>query len=707
MLSPHSVTVIVTPRERYSVARRTFESVAANTPGDQRFVYVAGGAPAEFQRFLRDGCERPNYELLLTPDFLAPNVARNFGLARAKTRYVAFLDNDVVVEPGWLDALVRCAEEEDADIVSPLCLTGEPSELKLHSYGGKLMIESSDGRLRLRERHHFGQISLRESPKRLTRVPTDYSEFHCSLVRRSVFERMGPLDEKIIGGAEHVDLALHMREMGCRGFTEPAAVVSHLAIGYTVGDLGCYTQRWSTDWYVPSMAHLAEKWRFAPNAELIGDYLSDFLEKRERCLLRIDTFRGVPPAAIENLVVAQTIVQGLDQMTAVGYDPASLAKVRGAYMVAAQLFAASFRASGRPLLAHLCGIASILVAYGANPTVVAAALLNAAYTKAEFPEGFNQDVAAMRRWLRRRVGAPVEKLVFTYSHLRPESVTRFFPHGLDDMPIGLANAIIMKMADEVENCAAGDHRYFDSSAWLRDSSESVVRWMPMFIAVADRIGFGDMPNLLQEAAAKTSPSPLEASFQIQPAPPLDLVLESKSGVMRPLYGRHVAEPDGLEFAVDSNGHRLEIGLDAIAALNGGNAARESSWVRIDAAGRPWTYSAEVRLSDLVDQSGPALLEIRLQVERGEIGALVLERGSSVFTVGPEQSATVGTEPSTLRFEIPAMEEVGYLVFRGWPHDDGAAKARILGISLISDRPSAPLGLGFFRDRLAASFRPPN
>jgi GT2 family glycosyltransferase len=707
MISPHSVTVIVTPRERYSVARRTFESVAANTPGDQRVVYVAGGAPPEFQRFLRDGCERPNYELILTPGFLAPNVARNLGLARVETKYVAFLDNDVVVEPGWLDALVRCAEEEDADIVSPLCLTGEPSELKLHSYGGKLMIESRDGQLRLRERHHFGQISLRGSSKRLTRVPTDYSEFHCSLVRRSVFERMGPLDEKIIGGAEHVDLALHMRELGCHGFTEPAAVVSHLAIGYTVRDLDCYTQRWNTEWYVPSMAHLAEKWRFAPNTDLIGDYLSDFLEKRERCLLRLDTLRSVPPAAIQNLVVAQTIVQLLDQMAALGYEPASLSKVRDAHMIAARLFAASFRASGRPLLAHLSGIASILAAYGANPTLVAAAMLSAAYTKGEFPEGFNQDVAAMRRWLRRRVGGPVETLVFTYSHLRPESVTRFLPHNLEDMPLGLANTTIMKMADEIENCVAGDHRYFDSSAWLRDSGESVVRWMPIFTAVADRIGFGDMPKLLREVSAKTPPSAADAP--LEPAPPLDLALESKSGVMRPLHSRHIAEPDGRESAVDFSGHRLEIGLDAIAAINGGNAARESGWVRVDAASRPWTYSAEVRLPDLLDQSGPALLEVRLQVERGEMGALILERGNSVFTVGLEQSVAMGTDPSTLRFEIPAMEEVGHLVFRGWPHDDGAAKARILGISFLSDRPSTALGRGF-RDRLAAlatRLRPPN
>src|SRR3954451_1752409 len=106
MSSGPSVTVVVTPRERYSIAPRCFQSVAANTHSKHDFVYVAGGAPPDVEDFLRDGCARHNYELILKPDFLAPNVARNLGLARAKGDYVVFLDNDVVVEPGWLEALI-------------------------------------------------------------------------------------------------------------------------------------------------------------------------------------------------------------------------------------------------------------------------------------------------------------------------------------------------------------------------------------------------------------------------------------------------------------------------------------------------------------------------------------------------------------------------------------------------------------------------
>src|SRR5262245_51872762 len=129
MAGSPSVTVVVTPRERYSTARRALESIAANTSGDWRLVYVAGGAPPDVREYLSETCARHGFQLILRPRFLAPNVARNLGLAMADTRYVAFLDNDVVVEPGWLAELVRCAEEEAADLVGPLCLAGEPADL--------------------------------------------------------------------------------------------------------------------------------------------------------------------------------------------------------------------------------------------------------------------------------------------------------------------------------------------------------------------------------------------------------------------------------------------------------------------------------------------------------------------------------------------------------------------------------------------------
>jgi hypothetical protein len=127
------VTIVVTPRERYSVARRA-------------------------------ACAHAGYELILRREFVPCNIARNLGIARVKTKYVVFLENDVMVEPAWLGALLHCAEEEKADFVGPLCLEGEPAEGNVHSLGGMLLIENSNGQTVVRERHHLGPVCLRTAP---------------------------------------------------------------------------------------------------------------------------------------------------------------------------------------------------------------------------------------------------------------------------------------------------------------------------------------------------------------------------------------------------------------------------------------------------------------------------------------------------------------------------------------------------------------
>ena len=74
-------------------------------------------------------------------------------------------------------------------------LIGDPAERNLHSLGGVLEMDDLNGAIRLRERHHVGPVCLRTNPRQLTRIASDYSEFHCALVRRSVLARIGPFDE--------------------------------------------------------------------------------------------------------------------------------------------------------------------------------------------------------------------------------------------------------------------------------------------------------------------------------------------------------------------------------------------------------------------------------------------------------------------------------------------------------------------------------
>jgi hypothetical protein len=656
MLAPDTATVVVTPRERYSVARRTFASVAANTPGHQRFVYVAGGAPADFREFLESECRRPNYELILTPDFLQPNTARNLGLARVATKYVVFLDNDIAVEPGWLEALVRCAEEEDADLVAPLCLIGEAADLNLHNLGGRLLIEPRGDRIWMRERHHFGQINLRGRRHLLRRMSSEYSEFHCMLLRRAVLDRLGPFDEAIGGSAEHIDLAMHMRELGCRGFAEPTAVVTHLALDYILGDLDLYYARWHSDRRSASLAYFAQKWGLVPDAGMLADYRGDFLQKRERCLLRLDSLPEPPPAKAGALAPVRTIDELLERMRRLGYTSASLDRTREIHAVAAELLSTSQLASGRPQLAHALGTAGILADYGANPVAIGAALLDGAYALGEFVPPFDAGLAAMRRWLRRRVGRRIERLVFELATLQAERLSGY-DNNFDLVPVELANAFVIAMAAEIERRLAGE------------TLLPLAEWMPAFAATAGRTGFGAMTTVLRELAAQESARAPGA------APPPRRILAAEAREPAAVTGRY----------------RSSIDLAHVQSSNGGVIGREGRAVRIDAVPRPWTYSATLPLADLVETAGPAIVEVSLECLRGEIGLQVLERGSSVHVVAPEQSLAAWMGRATLRFEVPAFEEAGDLVLRGWPHDDDAASALLFELTVLSDRPVAERG----------------
>jgi hypothetical protein len=367
-------------------------------------------------------------------------------------------------------------------------------------------------------------------------------------------------------------------------------------------------------------------------------------------------------------------------MQALGYEPEALVAVRDAHALAAQLFAASFRASGRPFLAHLVGTASIMAAYGANPAVLAASLLHASYGLGRFPAEVH-DLAAMRRWLRRRVGETTEALVFAYSCLDLASIER---QQLDEMPVRLAHAVLIRMANAIED-RQGDHRYFASSAWLAASNALVRRWMPIFAAIAERLDCGAIAAILEDACAKAEND--RGNGSLQPQRPLNFSIDASSGAIVPLEERCIAASDAHEPPAPTGIARHNLDLARLLAANGGQVMRNNDGVLVEAVATPWTYSIYLPQA-FTGMSGPAIVEIRMQCDRGRMGVLVLERGSSVFMVAPEQSAMAGPL-ATLRFEIPAIEEAGDLVLRGWPHPDGAARARIFAINLLTDRIVAP------------------
>jgi GT2 family glycosyltransferase len=260
-MSEPLVTIVVVPRERFSVTRRALEALYASTRGPFRLVYVDGGSPARIRRYLAAQARTRGFELVRTERHLVPNEARNIGLRRVRTRYVVFIDNDAVPAPGWLERLVECAEQTGAWVVGPLYFMGEPEREEIHMAAGDAGIEDRPEGRRFFERHRFTGKRLDEVREHLARIPCGQVEFHCMLVRTAAFERLGPLDEAMMNMAEHSDLCLLVRRAGGEVYFEPTATVTYITTGrFRWSDYRYFLRRWSEAWTNATVAHFRQKW---------------------------------------------------------------------------------------------------------------------------------------------------------------------------------------------------------------------------------------------------------------------------------------------------------------------------------------------------------------------------------------------------------------------------------------------------------------
>jgi len=268
------VTIVVVPRERFSCTQASLESIYTHTTLPFELVYVDGNSPKQVQTYLQEQAIAKGYQLIRTDAYLYPNQARNIGLAAVKTKYVVFIDNDVIVSPGWLEALVNCAEETGAAVVGPLMCQHEPLHEEIHFAGGESHIwVDPKGRRRLREKmYHQGQ-KVTKLRSQLERQPTELAEFHCVLVRRDIFDRLGTLDELLFNTKEHLDFCMSVRALGETVYFEPACLVTYVpGPPLEWSDLHYYMLRWSNAWTLGSLHRLRDKWELAEDGYFQAKY---------------------------------------------------------------------------------------------------------------------------------------------------------------------------------------------------------------------------------------------------------------------------------------------------------------------------------------------------------------------------------------------------------------------------------------------------
>jgi hypothetical protein len=254
------VTVAVVPRGRLTMTRPALERMYEATTTPFQLVYVDGGSPRHIRAYLEGEARQRGFQLIRTDHYLAPNEARNLAAPAVRTQYVVFIDNDVLVTPGWLDALVRCAEETGAWAVGPLYCIGPPELERIHMATGDCHVLEEGGR-RLVDRHRRVDALWADMRASLRREPVELVEYHCMLVRMEALERLGPLDERLLSARDHLDLCMAIRDAGGQIYFEPASVITWMAPPPLAwSDLPYFLRRWSEQWNRTSLERFDHKW---------------------------------------------------------------------------------------------------------------------------------------------------------------------------------------------------------------------------------------------------------------------------------------------------------------------------------------------------------------------------------------------------------------------------------------------------------------
>jgi len=198
------LTVVVPVRDRPRQLDRLLNSIDP----DIHVVVVddASSAPQSIAATAR----RHGAEVILLPVNLGPAGARNHGLRRVTTPYVAFIDSDVVLEPGAVPTLLKHFHDPQVALAAPRIAS--------------LTQATGDGWIS-RYEHHRSSLDLGPHPglvrpgARVAWLPGA-----CMVARTSA---IGNGFDPSMRVGEDVDLVWRLADDGWRLRYEPAAVVRH------------------------------------------------------------------------------------------------------------------------------------------------------------------------------------------------------------------------------------------------------------------------------------------------------------------------------------------------------------------------------------------------------------------------------------------------------------------------------------------------
>jgi GT2 family glycosyltransferase len=227
------VVVVTVNWNRREDTLACLETLAGLTYLNRRFVVVDNGSTDGSAAAIK--YKYPDIEQISSERNLGFAGGFNIGLRRALelgAAYVLILNNDTLAPPGLLEPLVAAASAPDVGVTAPIIVyAGDPTQIWSAGAGRNhitLELTGNHGR----------------SDRLLAIVSREFVSGCAMLIKRSVLQQVGLLDERFFMYYEDSDYCLRLRQAGYKLLVVPAVCLRHKVSRSTDGSDSLSERYW-------------------------------------------------------------------------------------------------------------------------------------------------------------------------------------------------------------------------------------------------------------------------------------------------------------------------------------------------------------------------------------------------------------------------------------------------------------------------------
>lgn len=262
-MSSPAVTIVVVPRDRFSSVEACTRSIIENTRTPYKLAFLDFGYSPATRAALRQRCAGIDMELVDCGRSIPMEAFRDF-LPRITTKYTCWVDNDTFVTPGWMETLVRGAEQEGMRAILPLTFEREGLDVDARRLEKRVHISHSElrkvdvgGREFIFDYKPYRRAAKEDVPAGPWTI--DFFELHTFFAETEVLRQ---IDYPSMVVREHVDIGIQLHKLGIPIWCEPRAEVifDNIHSRPTREDLKFFFFRWSDRLIDASHAEFERRW---------------------------------------------------------------------------------------------------------------------------------------------------------------------------------------------------------------------------------------------------------------------------------------------------------------------------------------------------------------------------------------------------------------------------------------------------------------